>query len=135
MAKWIPKKTCFFLEKLIRLSMGPLKCRSKSSSSSPLLRTDAYRIRGVIHFFWSNMRRRSTRCGFEIAFICLMKEKENVLLTENFNRCCKKKYMGPKNILAGFGVLFASSLILYMDRVVRDEKPKTSGGTRRLYAV
>ena len=43
--------------------------------------------------------------------------------------------MGPKNLLAGFGVFFAASLILYMDRVVRDEKkpPTTSG--RRLYAI
>ena len=45
--------------------------------------------------------------------------------------------MGPKNILAGFGVFFAASLILYMDRVVRDEKPKTraTSGDRRLYAI
>ena len=46
--------------------------------------------------------------------------------------------MGPQNLLAGFGVFFAASLILYMDRVVRDEKPKTSPGAsriRRLYAI
>ena len=45
--------------------------------------------------------------------------------------------MGPKNLLAGFGVFFAASLILYMDRVVRDEKPKTTAGSgvRRLYGV
>ena len=44
--------------------------------------------------------------------------------------------MGPKNILARFGVFFAASLILYMDRVVRDEKPKTaSTRIRRLYAI
>ena len=44
--------------------------------------------------------------------------------------------MGPKNLLAGFGVFFAASLILYMDRVVRDEKPKTaSTRIRRLYAI
>ena len=45
--------------------------------------------------------------------------------------------MGPKNLLAGFGVFFAASLILYMDRVVRDEKPKTTASSegRRLYAI
>ena len=44
--------------------------------------------------------------------------------------------MGPKNLLAGFGVFFAASLILYMDRVVRDEKPKTTpSSVRRLYAI
>ena len=43
--------------------------------------------------------------------------------------------MGPQNLLAGFGVFFAASLILYMDRVVRDEKPKTPTRIRRLYAI
>ena len=45
--------------------------------------------------------------------------------------------MGPKNLLAGFGVFFAASLILYMDRVVRDEKPKSTptSGRRLTYAI
>ena len=44
--------------------------------------------------------------------------------------------MGPQNLLAGFGVFLAASLILYMDRVVRDEKPKTATSRiRRLYAI
>ena len=43
--------------------------------------------------------------------------------------------MGPKNLLAGFGVFFAASLILYMDRVVRDEKTPAPTSGRRLYAI
>ena len=44
--------------------------------------------------------------------------------------------MGPKNLLAGFGVFLAATLILYMDRVVRDENPKaTPTRVRRLYAI
>ena len=43
--------------------------------------------------------------------------------------------MGPKNLLAGFGVFFAASLILYMDRVVRDEPVKPTKSGRRLYVI
>jgi len=75
----------------------------------------------------------------EIDFILLQRDFRNVLSAVNFNRPLKKKQemAGPKNLLAGVAVLFASSLILYMDRVVRDEKPKTTAGSgaRRLYGV
>lgn len=48
-----------------------MKCLSRSLMSSGFDRTDAYRIRGLIHLRLSKMRKRSTMWGFDIWIILL----------------------------------------------------------------